>query len=136
MFTFSLLPLSGHLSILFLRLVLGFVILVHGWPKIKNIRTIGRNFSTMGFHPGFFWGPLVALVEFFGSLALFLGIYTQFVAALFVAEFIVIIVWRFLKRHPFVGGSELDLVILASAFALLALGPGAFSLDYYFWIGL
>lgn len=88
----------------------------------------------MGFHPGFFWGPLVALVEFFGGLALLVGVYTQVAAALFVGEFVVINIWKFSKKQAFVGNIELDLIILGAVLVLLTLGAGAFSLDHYFFL--
>ncbi len=131
-----LLALFSDWSLLALRVILGIIFLVHGWPKIKSIKTIGGNFSAMGFKPGSFWGPLVAIVEFFGGLALIAGIYTQAAAALFVGEFIVATGWRISKKHPFVGGFEFDLLILGAALALLTLGAGAFSLDrYLFMVG-
>lgn len=117
-----------------LRVALGAILIVHGWPKLKNIKTIGGNFAAMGFWPGAFWGPVVAIVEFFGGLALTLGFFTQIAAALFVGQFIVIIIWRMIKKHTFIGAIELDLIILAASLALLTLGGGAFSLDRYLFL--
>lgn len=112
-----------------LRFVFGFIFLVHGWPKLKNLKTTAQNFSGMGFKPGVFWGPLVAIVEFFGGLVVISGFLTQLVAILFVIEFAVIIVWKLVKRQPFVGNVELDLLLLAVALMLLSQGGGAFSLE-------
>lgn len=127
-------PLYFNWSLLILRVVLGAIFLAHGWPKIKNIKTVGGNFSAMGFWLGAFWGPVVALVEFFGGLALIAGFYTQAAAALFVGEFVVINIWKFSKRQPFIGNRELDLLIFGAISVLLTFGAGAFSLDRYFFL--
>ena len=130
MLSYTLLAIFSDWAILALRLALGAVMLAHGWPKIKDMRRTGDNFTAMGFRPGVFWGPLVATLEFFGGIALVLGLYTQIASALFVGEFLTIIVWKFLRKQPFVGGSELDFLILAAALVLLTIGAGAFSLDH------
>lgn len=132
---YPLLSLFSDWSLLVLRLVLGLVFLIHGWPKIKSPKTTANNFSMMGFRPGYIWGPLVAVVEFFGGAALILGFYVQVAALFFVGEFLVINVWKIAKRQPFVGGFEFDLLILAVAITLLTLGGGMFSLDRYFFFG-
>ncbi len=118
-------------ALAFLRIVLGILLLLHGWPKLKDLKTTSVNFGAMGFKPGSFWGPLVACAEFFGGLALILGVWTEFAAAVIAIEFVVITIWKIIRRQPFVGGLELDLLILGAAVTLLALGAGAFSFDHY-----
>lgn len=115
-------------ALAFLRIMLGILLLLHGWPKLKDLKTTAVNFGAMGFKPGAFWGPLVACAEFFGGLALILGIYTEFAAAVIGIEFLVITIWKIIRRQPFVGGFELDLLILGVALLLLTQGAGAFSL--------
>ncbi len=114
------------------RLIVSLIFIVHGWQKIRNIPETVSNFSAMGFKPGIFWGPLIAILEFFGGLALFLGFLTQPIAGLFVIEFITATIWRISKHHSFAGGYELDLLILAAVFFLFLSGAGAFSLDRAF----
>lgn len=140
---FTLLSLYSDWAIFALRLVLGLTFLIHGWPKLKSLKTTAQNFGAMGFRPGFFWGPLVAIVEFFGGLAFLGGGYVQVAAALIAAEFAVIIIWKILKRQSFtmrvvegfVGGLEFDLLIFAAALVLFAAGGGAYSLDRMFFFG-
>lgn len=112
-----------------LRAALGLIFIVHGWPKLRDLKKTGENFNAMGFKPGKLFGTLTALLEFFGGIALIVGLFTTWFAALFVLEFAVILLWRWSKKMPFVGGWEFDLLILAGVFALFALGGGAFSLD-------
>jgi len=85
----------------------------------------------MGFKPGGLFGAIAAFLEFFGGIALIVGLGTAFFAALFVAEFAVILIWKWSKGVSLKGenGWELDLIILASVFALFALGGGAYSID-------
>ena len=132
---FPLLAIFSDWAILVMRLVFGGMMVVHGWPKIKNLKTNGNNFSSMGFKPGIFWGTVVALTEFFGGLAFVFGFYVQIVAMLFVVEFLTILIWKVKGRQPFIGGVELDLLLFAAALCLMTLGAGAFSLDRYFFLG-
>ena len=116
-------------AILALRLALGAVFVVHGWAKVRNFRQNAQNFEGMGFRPGKLFGTAAALHEVFGGIALVLGLGVTWVSILFMVEFIVILLWRWMKRMPFVGGWELDLLIVAGMIVLFSLGGGAWSLD-------
>ncbi|MGC9968682.1 MAG: DoxX family protein [Minisyncoccia bacterium] len=125
----------GGLGVLALRLALGVIFLAHGWPKLRHLQQTAVEFDGLGFKPGRFWGTLVALLESFGGIALILGFYTQTFAVLFALEFIAIVVRKLIKKQPFVGGWELDLLVL-TAFLVLALnGGGAYSFDRAFFLG-
>jgi len=111
------------------RLAVGAILLVHGWPKFSNLKKTAESFSGMGFKPGKFWGPLVAVAECFGGIALLIGFMTQIVAGALALEFVTILMWRFMKKSPFVGGYEFDLIILAALVLLFLAGAGPASLD-------
>lgn len=115
--------------VLILRVALGVIFIAHGWPKLRDLKKTAEGFSSMGFRPGRLFGTLAALLEFFGGFAILVGLFTAVFAGLFALEFIVILLWRWFKKMPLVGGWELDLLIFAGVFALFALGGGAFSLD-------
>lgn len=115
-----------------LRVVLGIVYLAHGWQKLFS----------MGFHgvAGFFGGAgiplpfvsavIVTLVEFLGGIALIIGLFTRWAAALNGFDMIVAILVVHLKNgflKP--GGFEHPLTLLAACLALVWLGPGAASVD-------
>jgi len=117
-------------AIFILRVILGVHFVVHGWPKIKNLRETQEDFSAMGLKPGMLWGTVAAVLEFFGGLAIVLGILTQAVALFIAAEMLVSTFWKIRKGQGFVGGYELDLILFASALALAALGAGAYALDF------
>lgn len=121
-------------AILALRLIFGVILIVHGFPKIKNLKGTAIHFSQIGFKPGLFWGPLVAIVEFFGGIALILGLYTQIVALLVLIQFIVIIIWKIIRKQKFIGNLEFDALILASSLLLLTQGAGVFSLSHFFFL--
>jgi putative oxidoreductase len=130
----SLLLQSGW-GLLFLRIAFGAIMIAHGFSKIKNLRNTGSDFADMGFHPGMLWGSLIALLEFFGGVALVIGIFAVPFAALFAVEFFAIIIWKVAKHGVFLGGWEFDLLILASAIALFFSGAGTISLDHLLIIG-
>jgi putative oxidoreductase len=122
-------------AVLGLRLALGLIFIVHGWAKIHDLKKNAANFESMGFRPGMLFGTAVAILEFFGGIALLVGLGVTWIAALFAIEFIVVLLWRWLKRMPFIGGWELDLLILAGVIVLFSLGGGAWSLDRI-WFGI
>jgi putative oxidoreductase len=119
-------------GILILRVVLGVILVAHGWPKIKNIKGTAE-WMGQTFKPGIFWATVVALTEFVGGLCLIFGFLTQ-VAAFFVAIEFLVIIFKVKKGKPLVDGFEFDLLILASALILLTLGSGGISLDNYFGV--
>ena len=124
----------GGLGVFALRLVLAVILVVHGWPKLMDLRKTAGEFAAMGFRPGGFWGPLVALLEVFGGVGLLFGFFTQTFAVLFALQFVVIIVWKLARRKPF-GGIEFDLLILAGLLVLILNGGGVWSLDRAFFLG-
>lgn len=112
------------------RLALGALFIAHGWPKIKDVRkTIGFVKGT-GWPGGSVFAVLFTLLEFFGALALIIGLLTQIVAVLFVLEMIATTVFSKTKlKKKFISGYELDVAYAALALVLAFLGPGAWSLD-------
>ncbi len=116
-------------AIAVLRLVVAVIFFAHGWPKIKDLKTTAKNFAAMGFKPGRFWGPLVAIVEFFGALCLFLGVLTQIVALLLAIDMLVAGIWKIKRGMKLVNGFELDLILLAALLVLAAAGSSVLALD-------
>jgi len=124
------LPTVPDLALLVGRLALGAAFLAHGWPKMKDLqKTIGFVKGT-GWPGGATFAVLFSLLEFFGALALILGLLTQIVAFLFVLEMIATTVFSIVKlKKKFVLGYELDVAYGAFALVLALLGPGGWSLD-------
>lgn len=112
-----------------IRLALGTILIVHGYPKLfKDFSGTAGFFGQLGFKPAKFWALAVGVLEFFGGIALIFGFLTQAIALLVAIQFLVIILW--VKRaQNFVSGWEYDFAILAMALALVFLGAGAFAVD-------
>lgn len=102
-----------------LRAGLAVIFLVHGWPKLKNPKNFAGWLGTMHVRPAMFWALVVAVVEFFGGIALVLGFWVPVVALLLAIDMVVAM---FLVRRKFVGGWELDFVLLLAAISLVLLG--------------
>jgi putative oxidoreductase len=128
---FPALVIFGDWTLLALRLVLAFIFIIHGWPKIKNLKQTALNFQMMGFKPGFFWGIIVAVAEFFGGILLLTGWFVQVAALILAIEFVVATLWKIRSGQKFAGGFEFDLLILAAVLVLAAFGGGFYGLDNY-----
>ena len=115
-------------GILALRVILGVILMAHGWPKIKNIRGTALWLGPIGFRPAMFWAAVVSLLEFVGGALLIVGFFTQVVSALVALQFLVII-FKINAKKGLVGGYEFDLLISVAALALLTLSGGAISID-------
>jgi putative oxidoreductase len=120
-------------GLLVLRVVVGTAFILHGWPKIQN----PTSWMGDGAHP--ILQLAAAVAEFGGGIALILGFLTPLVAAAIAINMVFAMgLVHFPKGDPFVarggGGSyELALVYFAIMIALLATGPGRFSLDAAVW---
>src|SRR3989344_6661424 len=115
---------------LILRVALGLVFVIHGYPKLFGgfSQTVGF-FESVGIKPGKFWVFVVGAVEFFGGIALILGFATQ-LAALLIAVNMIVAMVKVKFQKGFVDGYEFDLVLLAMALSLILTGAGAFALDW------
>jgi putative oxidoreductase len=115
-----------------LRIALGVTFIMHGGQKlfVYGFDGVTGAFSQMGIPaPGFF-GPFVGFVEFFGGIAIVLGLLTRLAALGVGSTMVVAILTVHLKQGFFnPGGVELPLALLASAIALVIAGAGAYSAD-------
>ena len=118
----------------FLRIAIGIIFIVHGYPKLnKNSKKTAEFLKGIGFKPGKFWALILGCVEFFGGLAVLVGVFTRTASVLLgivmvIALYYNTVVWK--KR--FIGGYELDFLILFALIALLLLGSGNLSVGIPF----
>lgn len=126
-------PVFGiHLSVavLLLRLAIGSLYIYHGYPKLGAARRGTADWlKSIGF-PGWI-ATLAGVVEFFGGIALILGIATSIVAALS-ALWMIATTWLSMTKikKKYAGGYELDITLLLVSLGLAAVGGGRISLDY------
>ena len=112
--------------LLFLRAVLAVVMIYYGWPKIRDLEANANDFVKMGFKPGMLWGTLIALVEFFGGIAILAGFYSEFAAALFAFQMMVGTLWKLKISKPFTDYSY-DIQLLALSLVVMSQGAGAYA---------
>jgi len=123
-------PVDTDVAATIARVALGAMFLVHGWPKIKDIKGTMAWVRGTGFPGGATFAFLATLLEFVGSIALIVGLFTQVVAFLFALEMVATTIFskRILKKK-YVLGYELDILFLVLAVTVVLLGPGPWSLD-------
>lgn len=118
------------LAALVLRLVIGGLMILHGLPKIRNLKQPAGWVRSTGWTWAVGFAYAFSVLEFVGGFALILGLLTQLVALLFVLEMIATTIFARAKLgKKLMGGWEMDLLYLAAALALVLLGAGAWSLD-------
>lgn len=120
-------------GLLALRAIVGLAFVFHGYPKMHDpSRWMTLEMGAHAFAPGWLQA-IVALVEFFGGIALIAGLLTTLAAALIFCDMVVAL---FAVQLPsgatFVGGRqsyETTLVYLVATFGFILTGPGSISLD-------
>jgi len=118
------------LGLLVLRLVLGAIMIAHGWQKIA-----GHLHGTMGMlaHLGIppWMAYLVVAAEFGGGILVVLGLLTRLAAFAIVIDMLVAI-FKVHLSHGLTGqgGFEFPLACAAIAFSLIFFGAGPISLDW------
>ncbi len=124
-------PNAPDLAATVARVALGALFLVHGVPKMRDLKKTMGFVRGTGFRGGAAFALLFSLLEFFGGIALIGGFLTQPVAALFVLEMVATSIFAKTKlQKKFVTGWELDIVYLVLAATVALLGPGPWSLDH------
>ncbi len=112
-----------------LRIAVGTIFIRHGAQKLFTFGFAGVTgaFTQMGVpFPGVM-GPFVALLEFFGGIALLIGFLTRLFALGFAIDMLVAILLVLLKSG--FSHYELEFLLLGSSLALVLTGAGEFSVD-------
>ena len=133
---FPLLLIFGNFSIFILRVILGSILIPHGWSKLKDLNSAAEWMGSVGFKPGKLWAPIVGLLEFIGGIFLILGFFVQIISALLAVQFVAILIWKIKNKQKLVGGYELDLIILGVSLLLLAVDTDVNVINLPFWLGI
>ncbi|HTH22671.1 MAG TPA: DoxX family protein [Nitrososphaeraceae archaeon] len=110
-----------------IRILAGLTLMLHGLPKITDISGVQSFFPNIGLPPEL--AIPVALLEVIGGLAILFGILTRIASGLFIIEMIGAVLVAKLSKG-FVGGYELELLIVAICISLFISGPGRISIEY------
>ncbi|ASJ98613.1 DoxX family protein [Shewanella marisflavi] len=132
----KLLNSDAGLAPLVLRLPLGLILAAHGAQKLfgwfggYGLEGTGQWMASVGFEPGYLMALLAGSAEFFGGLALVLGLLTRPAAAL-TAFTMAVAMTVHLGNGLFVSnnGYEFALILLAASLSLALQGGGRYSVD-------
>lgn len=115
-----------------IRFIVGLVFLVHGSQKlfVYGFSGVAGFMGHAGFPAPAVAAVVVTLVEFLGGLALIVGLFTRWAAALLAIEMAVAVLAVHLKGGFFLPqGYEYALTLLVVNAGLALTGAGAFALD-------
>jgi putative oxidoreductase len=119
----------SHLGLLVLRLVIGLLMMRHGFSKMENYSEYAPKFyDFLGLGTSFSLS-VVIFAEFFCSIFLVVGLFTRFVSiplliTMLVAVFII-------HADDEIGDKEVAIIYLGAYITLLLKGGGKFSVDYF-----
>ena len=118
------LTLYGPLPI---RILAGIAFIAHGIPKLTDPAMTQGFFGNIGLPPEL--AIPIGLLEVLGGFALLVGVVTRITSILFIIEMIGASIVAKLS-DGFVGGFELDLLLMSVSISLLITGPGRISVEY------
>jgi putative oxidoreductase len=128
---------NAGLEAVILRVPIGLILAAHGGQKLfgwfggYGLEGTGQWMASVGLNPGFLMALLAGSAEFFGGVALILGLLTRPAAAISAVTMLVALFWVhwgkgfFLDTH----GIEYALALLSATTALAFIGGGRYSLD-------
>ncbi len=123
------LPQNLDLALLLLRVVLGIIMIYHGWPKVTNLGGIIDGFAGMGVPLPAVSAVFSTLAEFGGGILLLAGAFTDIAGLMVAVDMLGAIVIVHAKHGFSVGdnGVEWPLALLTMGLAIALAGPGRFS---------
>ena len=122
-------PRQLSIGLAVLRVAVATIFIRHGYQKLFVFGFAGVTgaFTHMGVPLPGFTGPFIGFLEFFGGIALLLGLLTRVFAFGLVCDMLVAILLVQLSRG--FSAFELEFMLLGSSLALAFTGAGRFSVD-------
>lgn len=132
----KLIPASNSWAPLFIRVPLGIIFMAHGSQKLfgwfggYGLEGTGQWMASIGFEPGYLMALLAGSAEFFGGLALLLGLLAR-PAAIVTGFTMLMAMTQHISNGIFVSnnGYEFALILLAASISLAVSGAGQLSVD-------
>lgn len=133
----TLLQSTGGFAALSLRIPVGIILAAHGAQKLfgafggYGLEGTGQWMASIGLEPGYLMALLAGSAEFFGGLALVLGLLTRPAAIVTAFTMLVAVFSAHWQGGLFMSnnGYEYALTLFAVSVALAIQGAGRFSLD-------
>ena len=125
-------PRHQALGLAVLRIITGITFAAHGYQKlfVFGIAGVQGAFTQMGAPMPTVTGPLVACLEFFGGLALVIGLLTRFAALGLAVDMLgALVLVHFANGFFLPTGYEFTLTLFAACVALVFAGSGSFAAD-------
>jgi putative oxidoreductase len=121
-------------GLLFLRIGLGVMFVIHGAPKIMggpaHWATLGKSIGYMGIH-GYpaFWGFMAAFSECFGGIFVILGLFFRPACILLALTMIVASTMLAKQKKDFQKETSRPIELAIVFASLVVIGPGKYSID-------
>lgn len=120
-----------------LRIIVGILLMAHGSQKLfgffggYGLEGTGQYMASLGLNPGYLMALLSGSAEFFGGLALFLGLLARPAALVVTIMLAVAILTVHIHNGLFMAnnGYEYGLALMAASLAILIEGGGRLSVD-------
>jgi putative oxidoreductase len=124
-----LLPLNPDLALLILRVVLGIIMIYHGWSKVTDLGGTIEGMTGMGVPAPAVAAIFATVAEFVGGLLMLVGAFTDIAGLMFAIDMLGAITFVHAKNGFSVakGGIEWPLVLAAAALAIALAGPGRYA---------
>jgi putative oxidoreductase len=117
-------------GLLALRIAIGVIFIMHGYGKLFGDAPGMEKFTMLvtgiGFPLPVVFAYAAALTEFFGGIAMILGLFTRVFSVLL--GFVMLVALLGVKKFAF-PSADIDVALLSIAIALFCMGAGRFSLD-------
>ena len=128
---------NAGIASLSLRIPVGIILLAHGAQKLfgafggYGLEGTGQWMASIGLEPGYLMALLAGSAEFFGGLALIIGLLARPAALVAAFTMLIAIVTVHLENGLFLSnnGYEFGLALLAAAVSIVFAGAGSLSVD-------